>query len=280
MKRALALSPLLLVLGGLFGGGLVLAGLESLGSGAYARLLASTEFQDGLALTARVSLLSALISCLFGTALAVAVARVAGRSRLVPFLLRAPLSLPHLVVAAMVLLVFSNSGILARLAYLAGLITDPEQFPPLTYDPFGYGIIAAYALKEIPFVTVLVLPVVTGATQRLGDVAATLGASPSQVFRRVVWPLVWPAAAGAGTILFAYAFGAFEVPFVVGRTYPKMLPVLAYQKFMSIDPADRPLGLAAGLVIAAVTAGAGIVYVALLGVHERRFAMVRAGAPE
>src|SRR5438045_8808904 len=93
---------------------------------------------------------------------------------------------------------------------------------------------------------------------RLGDeyeiVARTLGATPWQRLRHVTLPLIAPAVVSASLIVFTFVFGAFEVPFILGRPYPSMLAVVAQRRFMSTDLADRPGSIAVAVLIALITA--------------------------
>lgn len=52
--------------------------------------------------------------------------------------------------------------------------------------------------------------------QRLIDAAGTLGAAPLSAFRTVTWPLVRPAVASAGIVVFLYCFTSFAVVRVLG----------------------------------------------------------------
>jgi len=65
--------------------------------------------------------------------------------------------------------------------------------------------------------------------------AATLGASAWQRFRYVTLPArVAPSVVSAALLVFAFIFGAFEVPYILGRPYPAMLGVVAQRRFLSV----------------------------------------------
>jgi putative spermidine/putrescine transport system permease protein len=61
-------------------------------------------------------------------------------------------------------------------------------------------------------------------------------------------------------IIFCYTFGAYEVPFLLGKTFPRALPVAAMERFISPDLGDRPLAMVYNLVISAITAIAVWIY--------------------
>ncbi|HLQ17842.1 MAG TPA: ABC transporter permease subunit, partial [Tabrizicola sp.] len=149
----------------------------------------------------------------------------------------------------------SQSGSFARLAYAAGLISGPQDFPALTHDTYGIGIILLYAWKELPFITLILLANLQSLGEDHEAVARTLGASRWQAFRHVLLPMLMPGLVAASALVFAFAFGAYEVPLVLGAHAPKALPVLAWQAATDTDLAARPEAMAMAVVIAIVGLG-------------------------
>ncbi len=90
-----------------------------------------------------------------------------------------------------------------------------------------------------------------------------LGASPWQRFRHVTLPLVAPPVVSAALIVFAFIFGSFEVPFLLGRPFPAMLGVLVQRRFLGIDLNDRPDAMAAGVLMSVLSALAVLGYLRL-----------------
>jgi putative spermidine/putrescine transport system permease protein len=66
-------------------------------------------------------------------------------------------------------------------------------------------------------------------------------------------------------MIFAYVFSAFETPFLLGQPYPAMLPVVAQQRFMSVDLADRPTAMACALILTVIAAVVVRLYLAAAG---------------
>jgi putative spermidine/putrescine transport system permease protein len=66
------------------------------------------------------------------------------------------LVLPHVAVAFVVLILFSQSGVLASFAHSLGLIDAPAQFPVILFGGDGLGLIIAYIFKGPAFVILLV----------------------------------------------------------------------------------------------------------------------------
>lgn len=261
----LLLAPASLVLLGLFAGGVFLAVVQSTGFFApigehaftlthYTAMLLNREFQLSLFLTITVAAISTVLSAAAGVGLALSVRRLAGRWPLLNALVQVPIAVPHIVMAVLLLNVISQSGLVARIAYAAGLLATPNEFPVLVNDRYSIGIVAAYVLKESPFIAVVALAMLARIGGEYEALAATLGASRWQRFRHVTFPMLAPAVVSSSVIVFAFIFGAFEVPFLLGRPYPSMLGVVAQRRFTSIDLTERPDAIALSVLMAIITA--------------------------
>ena len=130
-------------------------------------------------------------------------------------------------------------------------------------DRAGLGIIVAYALKEVPFLALVATTLLARMSEEYDAVARTLGATGWQRFRHVTWPFIAPGVGAAALMVFAYVFSAFETPFLLGQPYPSMLPVVAQQRFMSVDLADRPAAMACALVLTLMAAAVVRLYLAI-----------------
>jgi putative spermidine/putrescine transport system permease protein len=63
-----------------------------------------------------------------------------------------------------------------------------------------------------------------------------------------------PGVLSASVLVFAFTFGAYEIPAILGANYPAALPVLAYRKYTDVDLAARPEAMAMAIVIAVLSA--------------------------
>jgi putative spermidine/putrescine transport system permease protein len=279
------LSPALAVVVLLFGGGLALglvqglgylpaAGMSVLTLDHFAHVLGDPDFFKSLAFTFYLALASTLIALAISVVAALMLNRLAGRSRAIQFLFQIPLTVPHLVIAVAVVFMLAPSGFLARGLQSLGLLPSGAAFPLLVNDPWGVGIMAAYVWKEVPFITLMVLAALQACGAELLDVGRTLKAGRWQRFRYITLPIIFPSLGAAALIVFAYSFGAFEVPYLLGQTYPMMLPVWAYKAYSDVDLLSRPEGIAAGLVIAAVVAAAVALAQGLTQAARRRGAVL------
>lgn len=279
-RPALLLAPALLILGGLFLTGLGLTLLRSLhytpalgqttpDFSAYAAVLASPGFLKSLALSLWIATASTLIAAAIALAAALLLRQSFPGRAVITFLVQLNLTIPHIVGAVGILYLVSQSGAFARLAHAAGLITAPQDFPALTHDPFAIGIILLYVWKETPFITLILL----ANLQTLGEdheaTARTLGATRWQAFRHVLLPLVMPGLAAASALVFAFAFGAYEIPLVLGAHAPKALPVLAWQAWTDPDLATRSEAMAMAVLIALIGLALLFLYARFLRIGAR-----------
>jgi putative spermidine/putrescine transport system permease protein len=274
LRTALLLAPAIGVVVVLFGGGLAQAVAQSLGHqpflaarplslDAYRELGADPAVRASIGITLRVAVLSTAFAAVLGTAAALLV-RALGRARpAFAALLQVTLPLPHAVAALAMLLLLSPSGAASRVAAALGLVGEPAAFPAVTQDAFGWGIVASYVWKEAPFVAVVVLAVLSTGVADLEDAARALGAGAWQRVRYVVLPAVAPAVAAASVLVLAFTVGSYEVPFLLGRSYPATLPVVAYQRFRDPDLAARPAAMAIAVLTAVAVGACAVAYLAL-----------------
>ncbi|NHB78496.1 ABC transporter permease [Rhodobacter calidifons] len=262
-RIALLLAPALLLLGGLFLSGLGLTllrsfryfpalGLTEPDLGAYAAILTSPGFLRSLGLSLWIASASTVLAAILALVAALLLRQSFPGRALISFLVQLNLTIPHVVGAIGILYLLSQSGAFARLAHAAGLIAGPADFPVLVNDPFAIGIILLYVWKEVPFIALILLANLQTLGEDHESVARSLGATRWQAFRHVLLPMLAPGLAAASALVFAFAFGAYEVPLILGQHAPKALPVLAWQAWTDTDLATRPEAMAMSIVIAAI----------------------------
>lgn len=110
------------------------------------------------------------------------------------------------------------------------------------------------AVVAIPFVVVLVTPVLTSIHADLTEAAASLGASPWHVTRDVVVPMASRAFLGAGAFAFAVSLGEFGATAFVARLDTPTMPLAVVRLLSQPGAANRGQALAMSVVLMAVTA--------------------------
>jgi putative spermidine/putrescine transport system permease protein len=257
----LLLLPALIVLAVLFIGGLALglvqslgylpaAGLTEVSLSAYAELFRSPGFIRSLGLTLFVSVAATFASVVLAIATALLLRRSLPGRAVVTFAYQLPLTVPYLVAAIGMITLVSQTGVFARIAFALGWLENPADFPALLYDEWGVGIILVYVWKQIPFVGLVALAILQSIGEDYEEQARTLGASRGQAVRHVLLPVIIPGLVPASIIIFAFTFGAFEVPLLLGTRFPSMLSVLAYRLYVDVDFTRRPPAMATTILIA------------------------------
>ncbi|MFH1139444.1 MAG: sugar ABC transporter permease [Pseudomonadota bacterium] len=255
LKLGLKLAPLLLPFLAVFAGGFLLAVAQSFGYLApipvhqgrlagYAALFNDSRFWGSFGFSLYVSFFSGLVPVLIGTPLAFLIWKLPPVLRPFAIVYKIPLALPHLTVAFLVLIMWTQSGVISSLCARLGLIGGQSDFPALLFAGNGLGLIAAYGYKGTSFVILMVYAVLQRLDRRLPAAATMLGASRVDVFFRVVLPHVKPAAHTSFIILFLYAFGAFDIPYLLSESSPGMLSIRAYDLYFQRGLDHRPEAMA------------------------------------
>lgn len=273
LKPYILLSPLLIILVLIFISGIVMAfmqslgyfpavGLEELTLKYYKEILTNNSFLDALKFSLYTSFVSSIISVIFGVLLAFSIYRIKGKKNHIESLYRVPVIVPHLISVLLVYTMLSQTGVLARILYGLGLIGDQAQFS-LLYNRNGIGIIVAYVWKEIPFIALTTYAVLNRMSTKLYDAAKNLGANGVQAFFHIILPLILPTILSSFIIVFAFSFGAYEVPLLLGPTYPKALPVQAYIEYSNPMFENRPYAMSMNIIIATISLFFAWLYVKL-----------------
>jgi putative spermidine/putrescine transport system permease protein len=257
--------PTVAVLVTLFVGGFVFGILQSVGFfsviadseqkislDAYFAAFQNETVRSGIILTFRVAILSTVLSTVIALAISLMISRTKRFQSVLISITQFNIPIPHVVAATGVLLTFSQSGIVSRLTNHFGITDGSSDFPIITNDPFGYGIIMSYLWKEVPFLCVLILSALRGPVTNLDETAKTLGASYGFRLRKVILPYIFPSILSGTIIVFAFSFGSYEVPYLLGEPYPSTVSVVAYQLYTNRDLANRPTAMALATITSVV----------------------------
>ena len=280
LRIPILLAPAMVIVVFLFMGGLVMGLLQSLGYlpwaenyrwsfDAYVKIFNDKGFLRSLALTFWIGFASTILSMILAMVCALVLRRDFPGKRFVMFIFQLNVPLPHIVGAIGVLFLFSQSGMLARVAHAIGLITESSQFPALVYDKYAIGIMLEYLWKAVPFTGVIVLAVLQSVGEDYENVAQSLGANRWQRLWNVIVPLATPGLLRASVLVFAFTFGAFEVPYLLGQRFPSALPVLAYRSYHDVDLNVRPEAMAMSMIIAVLIIVLIMIYMRLSEMYVR-----------
>lgn len=239
-------------------------GLEEATLDYYKEVFAKPDMLRSVLYSLYIAFASAGLSTVAGVLICMALVSVGKTKGKMMRVVQIPIVVPHVVVAIFVINILSQNGLLARAAYMLGLISEQQDFPMLIYDPGGIGVILAYLWKEIPFIIYFVIGLMASIDGRLGEAAVNLGAGRFTSFVRVTLPLCMPSILSGFLIIFVFALGAYELPALLGATAPKALPVLAYIQYTHPDLKNRPYAMALNGIIIAISLLSAVVYFLLV----------------
>lgn len=187
------------------------------------RVVASYKLSFGAAL------LAAAINSVFGLILAWILVRYRFPGRkLVDALIDLPFALPTAVAGLALTALFSEKGWIGQVLGHSGI---KVAFTPL-------GVLVALVFIGLPFLTRSVQPVLLDLDRSYEEAAATLGASPWQRFRFVIFPALAPAVLTGFALAFARAIGEYgSVIFIAGNIpmVSEITPLMIISKLEQFD---------------------------------------------
>lgn len=271
-KPYILILPALLIIGTLFFGGLILGLLQSLGYmniegnshftiNAYRQLMISKDFTNSLVLTLKVALISSVLAGFLALIL-IRLLFILGENKKTAILrkiFQVPMLIPHITAAYLIMLLFMKSGWLSSITYALRITKGMDAFPSVVSEPNSLGIILTYIWKETPFIMLMIFPVMIRTQDSWLEIAQVFGARRQEFFKEIILPLITPTWLSSVIIVFAFTFSDFEVPYLLGTTYPKFISVYSYSMYYNGQMSDRPLALAANFILAFITAILGFI---------------------
>ncbi|RBM10245.1 molybdate ABC transporter permease subunit [Prauserella sp. PE36] len=214
----------------------------------YARLpelLTSSASLNALRLSLVTAVLSTVLCVLLGVPLAVVLARSRSRGvRVLRAVVLLPLVLPPVVGGLALLFLLGRNGFLG---YLLD-VTAGVRIPFTTT-----AVVIAQTFVAMPFLVVSLEGALRGAGDRYERVAATLGARPWTVFRRVTVPLLLPALGSGAVLSFARALGEFGATITFAGSLEGVTRTLPLEVYNQAEAdVDSAVALALLLVVVAV----------------------------
>ena len=157
------------------------------------------------------------------------------------YVISLPLVFPAIVTAFVVLQWFGKGGLAARICYKLGIIHDARSFPDMVNDKWGIGLILAHVLMATPFFTLLFANIYkANRMDEYEGLSASLGATKQQFYCGVLMPVLLKLALPNLSLYVIFAMGSYEIPLLLGRSYPQMVSVYAADKLMRFNLMDKP----------------------------------------
>ena len=210
----------------------------------FPTLVASEAARSALWLSLRTSAASTLLCVALGVPLATVLARSEARwLGVLRSLVLLPLVLPPVVGGIALLAAFGRQGLLGEELDALGI--------RIAFSTVA--VVLAQTFVSLPFLVVSLEGALRTAGERYDVVAASLGARPTTVLRRVTLPLVLPGLASGAVLAFARSLGEFGATITFAGSLEgttRTLPLLIYN--LRVTDADAAVAMSLLLVAVAV----------------------------
>ncbi|MBE9939970.1 ABC transporter permease, partial [Cellulosimicrobium cellulans] len=220
------------------------------GTGGFWALVTSPAALDALGLSLRTALVATLCCVLLGTPMALVLARTTfPGQRVARALVLLPLVLPPVVGGIALLHTFGRRGLIGQHLEVLGI--------EIAFTTTA--VVLAQTFVALPFLVLSLEGALRTQDTRLEDVAATLGAGPTTVLRRVTLPRVLPGLLSGAVLAFARALGEFGATITFAGALQGVTQTLPLEIYLqrSADP-DAAVALSFVLVVVAVLITAAV----------------------
>ncbi|WP_045730808.1 ABC transporter permease [Pseudarthrobacter chlorophenolicus] len=210
--------------------------------GNFIPLITSESALEALGLSLRTSAASTLLCIVLGVPLALVLARASFPfQRLLRSLVLLPLVLPPVVGGIALLYTFGRQGLLGGTLQVLGI--------QIAFSTTA--VVLAQTFVALPFLVVSLEGALRIGGQKYEAVAATLGASPGTVFRRVTLPLILPGLASGAVLSFARSLGEFGATLTFAGSLQGVTRTLPLEIYLQRET-DPDAAVALSLVLVAV----------------------------
>jgi sulfate transport system permease protein len=155
------------------------------------------------------------------------------------------------VINAVIDLPFALPTIVAGLVLLA--LYGPRGWTGLNLAFTRAGVLLALLFVTLPFVVRSVQPVLLELDAEMEEAAASLGARPAGIFRRIVFPNLLPAVLSGVALAFARAIGEFGSVVLISGNLPFKTEVSSVYIFGRIQSNDAAGAASLSLVLLAIS---------------------------
>ena len=206
---------------------------------------------QALKLSLITATVSVIIVLLIGVPLAWLLARPNLRgASLLRALITIPLVLPPVVGGVALFTVLGRAGLLGRPLY---------QLTGFAFPFTPYAVILAQVFVALPFLVLSVEGALRASDRRYEEAAATLGARPVTVFRRITLPLIGPGIAAGAVLAWARALGEFGATITFAGNFPGTTRTMPLEVYLALetDPGSA-------LLLSVLLLGVSVAVLALL----------------
>ncbi len=229
----------------------------------YIAIITSPRTLASFQVTLSTAALAALFNAVYGLALAWVLVRYEfPGKRLLDAMVDVPFALPTAVAGLALTALFAKNGWFGAPLAQWGI--------QVAYAPAG--IVCAMAFTSIPFVVRTVQPVLEDMEPELEEAGATLGASDLTIFRRIIFPTIFPAFLAGTSLAFARSLGEFGAVVFIAGNQPFRTEIVALLTFIRLEEYDYAAAAAIAVTMLALAFIMLLVVNAVQAWHQK-FAM-------
>lgn len=221
----------------------------------------------------KLSLTASVGAAIFNTFLGLLLAWILVRyqfpgKRLADALIDLPFAMSGVVAGIALFSLYGPNGTIAQIwapETPLGRLLAQVGIEDFNFTASQLGVIFAMVYVTLPFVVRTVQPVLAELEPELEEVAATLGATPSQTFWRVLFPQLIPALVTGFSLALARGLGEYGLVTIISGNIPYktlVATVYVYQRFEEFDisgaTAVSLVLLVASLLLLAITNSLGL----------------------
>ena len=179
-----------------------------------------------IGVTLKLAIPATIINVLLAIPFAYYMRRGLKGEKLVTFFLILPITLGTVLISEGMLTYMGPKGWLNQFLMVIGLIEEPFQF---THNYLG--VLISLVLQGFPFAFLLLLGYVSGINPDLEKAAQMLGASKTQTFWEILFPLMVPGVAIAFCLNFVMNFTVYPSAVLLGQPSgpTRVISIAAYQ---------------------------------------------------
>jgi sulfate/thiosulfate transport system permease protein len=202
---------------------------SKLGWGEFIEIVTSERVLHSYKISFGTAIAAAAINAVFGLIVAWVLVRYSfPGKRILDALIDLPFALPTAVAGITLTTLYSTNGWI-------GQFFEPLNIK-IAFTPLGITI--ALTFIGLPFIVRMVQPVLQDIEKEVEEAAESLGASRFQVFRKVIFPEVFPALLSGFSLAFARGLGEYgSVVFIAGNMPMKteIAPLMIMTKLEQFD---------------------------------------------
>jgi sulfate transport system permease protein len=202
---------------------------SKLGWGEFIEIVTSDRVLHSYKISFGTAIAAAAINAVFGFIVAWVLVRYSfPGKRILDALIDLPFALPTAVAGITLTTLYSTNGWI-------GQFFEPLNIK-IAFTPLGITI--ALTFIGLPFIVRMVQPVLQDIEKEVEEAAESLGASRFQVFRKVIFPEVFPALLSGFSLAFARGLGEYgSVVFIAGNMPMKteIAPLMIMTKLEQFD---------------------------------------------